>query len=111
MNINLDFTEIGKRIQNRRTEIKMTQDQLAELVGTTQKHISQIEMGNHDTKLTTIAAIAKYLQVSVDYLIADYEDSTNESTLKVIMDEIRGMSAKQLEILRDNIKTIKKYER
>lgn len=111
MNINLDFKEVGKRIQLRRTEMTMTQEQLAELVGTDQKYISRIEMGYHNIKLETIAAIAKYLQVSIDYLIADYEDSTNESTLKVIMDEIRGMSAKQLEILRDNIKTIKKFER
>ncbi len=111
MNINLDFREIGSRIQFYRTEKRMTQEQLSELVGTSQKYISRIETGYHNVKLETIAAIAKALQVSVDMLVYDYNDSTNESTLKVIMDEIRGMSPRQLEMLRENIKTIKKFEK
>ena len=110
MNINLDFREIGIRIQFYRTKSKLTQEELAELVGTSQKYISRIETGYHNIKLGTIAAIAKHLQVSVDMLIADYDDSSDESTLKIILDDIRGMSPKQLEMLRDNIKTIKKFD-
>ena len=56
-----------------------------------------------------IVAIARALDVSVDYLIADYNDSNNPSTLQVILDEIRGMTPKQLEMLQENIKTIKKF--
>ena len=109
MNIDLDFRAIGMRIQKYRMEKGLTQDELAELVGTSQKYISRIETGYHNMKVDTIAAIAKYLGVSVDYLIADFTDSKNESTLKVIMDDIRGMSPKQLEMLRENINTIKKF--
>ena len=56
-----------------------------------------------------IVAIAKALDVSVDYLIADYEDSSNPSILQVIIDEIKGMTPNQLEMLQENIKTIKKF--
>lgn len=108
MNIELNFREIGARIQARRTELRMTQEHLAELVGTSQKYISRIEVGYHNVKLETIAAIAKYLKVSVESLIADYDDSTDENTLKLIMEDIRGMSPKQLDMLRDSIKMIKK---
>lgn len=109
MNIDLNLREIGIRIQKLRMEKGWTQEELAEKVGTSQKHLSQIEIGCHSMKVDTIAAIAKYLGVSVDYLIADFTDSKNESTLKVIMDDIRGMSPKQLEMLRENINTIKKF--
>ena len=109
MNVDLNLREIGVRIQKIRIEKGMTQEELAEKVGTSQKHLSQIEIGCHNMKLDTIAAIAKHLGVSVDLLLADYTDSKNESTLKVIMDEIREMSPKQLEMLRENINTIKKY--
>lgn len=109
MNNNLDFRKIGSRIQACRNEKKMTQEQLAELAGTSQKYISRIEVGYHSMKLETVVAIANALQVSLGALIADYEDGTDESNLKLILDDIRGMSANQLNILRDNIQTIKKY--
>jgi len=109
MNIDLDFKIIGLRIQKRRTEMKMTQAELAERIDTNQKHLSRIEGGYHRCTLDLIVAIAKALDVSVDYLIADYEDSSNPSTVQVIIDEIKGMTPKQLEMLQDNIKTIKKF--
>ena len=109
MNIELDFKLIGSRIQKIRTEKKMTQSDLAELIDTNQKHLSRIEGGYHRCTLDIIVAIAKALDVSVDYLIADYEDSSNPSTVQVIIDEIKGMTAKQLEMLQENIKTIKKF--
>ncbi len=109
MNYELDFEKIGKRIQSFRTERKLTQAELAELIDTNQKHLSRIESGYHRSSLDTIVAISRALNISVDSLIADYEDSTDESNLKLIIDDIRGMSANQLNILRDNIQTIKKY--
>ena len=81
---------------------------MAELVGTSQKYISRIEVGYHNVKLETIAAIAKSLKISVEYLIADYNNGNDENTLKLIMEDIRGMSPKQLDMLRDSIKMIKK---
>ena len=109
MNIELDFKIIGLRIQKRRTEMKMTQAELAERIDTNQKHLSRIEGGYHRCTLDIIVAIAKALDVSVDYLIADYEDSSNPSTVQVIIDEIKDMTPKQLEMLQENIKTIKKF--
>lgn len=109
MNIELDFKIIGLRIQKRRTEKKMTQADLAERIDTNQKHLSRIEGGYHRCTLDIIVAIAKALDVSVDYLIADYEDSSNPSTVQVIIDDIKGMTPKQLEMLQENIKTIKKF--
>jgi len=109
MNIELDFKEIGARIQKLRTDRKMTQAELAERIDTNQKHLSRIECGYHRSTLDAIVAIAKALDISVDYLIADFNDSKNASTLQVILNEIRDMTPKQLEMLRDNIKTIKKF--
>ena len=110
MNTELNFKTIGNRIQQYRIERKMTQEELAESIGTNQKHISRIESGMHRSNLDTIVAIARTLRISVDILIADFNDSTDESTLKLLMDEIRGMDATQLNMLRDSIAMIKKYK-
>ena len=109
MNINLDFQKIGTRIQAYRTEKRMTQEELSEIVGTSQKYISRIEMGYHSTKLETIAAIDKALNVSIDILVYGNEGS-DEAALQIILNEIRGMNPKQLEMLRENIRTIKKFD-
>ena len=108
MNIELDFKIIGARIQKCRTDKKMTQAELAEKIDTNQKHLSRIEGGYHRSTLDAIVAIARALDVSVDYLIADYNESSNPSTLQVILDDIRDFTPQQLELLQDNIKTIKK---
>lgn len=109
MNIELDFKEIGSRIQKCRNDKKLTQGELAEMIDTNQKHLSRIEGGYHRSTLDTIVAIARALEVSVDYLVADFKDSNNSSTLQVILDDIKGMSPKQLEMLQENIQTIKKF--
>ena len=49
------------------------------------------------------------LEIPVDSLIADFTDSTDASTLKLILDDIKGMNSKQLEMLQENIQTIKKF--
>lgn len=105
----LNFIKIGNRIQYYRNQNNMTQAQLAELIGTNQKHISKIELGQLRVKLDTIYAITTALHISIDTLIADYDNSNDEANLKLILDEIRGMNHKQLKMLRENIATIKKF--
>ena len=108
MNNTLDFCEIGRRIHQFRKEKKMSQEALGECIGSTQKYISSIEAGEHRCSFDTIVGICRALNKPVDSLIADYDDSNDESTIKLIVDEIRGMNKQQLDMLRDNIRTIKK---
>ena len=110
MNTELDFKLVGNRIQKLRMKQHLTQAALAEMIGTTQKHLSRIEAGYHHCKLDTAYAIAVALHVPLDALVADDTDSNSESTLKMLSEQMRGMSAKQLKMLRENIATIKKYD-
>ena len=110
MNMPIDFRIVGNRIQKYRIEKKLTQEKLAELIDSSQTYISEIEAGKHRLYFDTAVSIAQALQISVYKLIADYGDSTNESTLQDILNEIRCMSPKQLELLKDNINTLKKLD-
>ena len=110
MNNFLDFKKIGSRIQDYRIKNNLTQTELADIIGTNQKHLSRIEGGYHRSSFDTIVAIARALHISVDALIADFNDSSDESTIKLIIDDIREMNPKQLEMLRENISTIKKFK-
>lgn len=110
MNNPVDFRIVGNKIQKYRLENNLTQEELAELINSSQTYLSEVEAGKHRLFFDTVVAIARALNISVDKLIADFEDSNNESTLQEILNEIRGMSAKQLELLQDNINTLKKLD-
>lgn len=111
MNNVIDFRIIGNSIQKYRIENHLTQDDLAELIGSSQTYVSEVEAGKHRLFFDTVVAIVQALNISVDKLIAEFDDSNNESTLQEILNDIRGMSAKQLELLRDNINTLKKLDK
>lgn len=108
MNTPIDFRVIGNRIQKYRIENKLTQENLAELIDSTQAYISEIEAGKHRLFLDTVITIVQVLNISVDDLIADYKDSNNASTLQVILNDIKGLKPEYLELLQVQVKTLKK---
>ncbi|MDE7422544.1 MAG: helix-turn-helix domain-containing protein [Lachnospiraceae bacterium] len=67
----LDFKSIGKRIKIARIKCNITQEILANKIGITPQHVSNIETGNSSVSLPTLVAIANLLKVSVDELLCD----------------------------------------
>ena len=67
----LNFKAIGKRIKIARINQNMTQETVADKIGVTPQHVSNIETGNSSVSLTTLVAIANLLKVSADELLCD----------------------------------------
>ena len=67
----MDLTMIGKRIKTVREAAQITQEELAEAVGCTAKHIGAIERGIKTPRLDTFIIIANTTGVSADYLLQD----------------------------------------
>ncbi len=59
---------------------------------------------------TIIYNIAKVLNVSIDTFAVDFEQDNSNIFLSSIRPDVENMSKKQLDMLRDSIETIKKYE-
>ncbi len=66
---NLNYIEIGKRIQIKRKELKLTQETLSEIIDVSPSYVSEIERGCSVSSLATITKIAQALDLSLDYLI------------------------------------------
>lgn len=107
---NINLVNIGSRIQKRRQNLKLTQEQVAERVGITQKHLSRIEKGYHNPHFDMIIALAKVLDVPVDAFAEDFEDENVNIFLQLIKDDVKEMSKQQLNMLRENIEVIKKFD-
>ena len=67
----LDYESIGKRIKRYRTDKKMSQEDLGEVVHATPVYLSYIENGSRSPSLELLVMIANALDVSADDLLTD----------------------------------------
>lgn len=68
-NDNLNLKIIGLNIAAERKRKALTQEQLAEIVGTTKNTISLTELGKQNLTILKFLAIAKALGISLDELV------------------------------------------
>ena len=70
----LNMIKFAYRLKQLRKEAKLKQSELAKILNTTQRRISHLESGKIEPDLITLVALAKYFDVTIDYLvgITDY---------------------------------------
>lgn len=74
--------KIGERILEARTRRNLTQEELAERVGSVASYISNIERKNKCPSLSLLRKIVKELDVSYDYLLMDDFDMDKQLEIK-----------------------------
>lgn len=57
-----------QRLKDLREDIDKTQTQIAEIIKTTQKQYSRWETGEYDIPFEIVIELAKYYNVSIDYI-------------------------------------------
>lgn len=67
----INYARLGLNIKKKRQEIKLTQEELAEMVGCYPSHISNIENNYTKASLNILLAIANSLGTSIDYFLSD----------------------------------------
>ncbi|MBR3620209.1 MAG: helix-turn-helix transcriptional regulator [Clostridia bacterium] len=64
----------GERIRDLRKEAKLNQDEFAEAIGISRSTLGDIELDKRSISSTTALEIAKYFNVSVDFVLAKTDD-------------------------------------
>jgi transcriptional regulator with XRE-family HTH domain len=72
---------LGKRVRTLRTGLKLSQEQLAERSNLHWTHISGIERGQHNLKLTTLCRVAHGLGLSLSELFSGIAIAGRQKTL------------------------------
>ncbi len=106
---NLVNIQIGERIQHYRKKAGLSQEEVAEQSGLTQKHISRIEGGYHSSLFITIMMIAKAINVPIDAFTENIDENAHSAIINTIIAEMADMNRTQLEMLKDSIEIIKKH--
>lgn len=86
---------IGKRIQACRKKKGLTQDQLAEKIMLSPNHLSAIERGVYNVKLSTLVEIMNHLDCSADDLFMDVIKSGYKIRSSRLSDMIEGLDMEE----------------
>ena len=84
----------GSRVQHYRNQRNLTQEELAQKLGTEQNYISQIESGRKMMSAAMLRKMSIALQVSADALLFERSDAVRMQNLFSLLD---GQSAKTVE--------------
>ena len=99
---------IGQRINAVLAEKDIKQKDLAKAIGVTDNTISYFVSGKRTPNTEQIVGIAKFLDVSADYLLGLSLNMTTDIELQAVCDYI-GLSDILINYIRDTIIKIKKY--
>lgn len=94
----MDKKIIGEKISSLRKEKGLTQKELADRLGVTDKAISKWETGVHFPDIAIMESLAEELEITVSELLG-FEDATKEEVIKgmtLVSDEEKMKTKKQM---------------
>ena len=103
----LDYYEIGQRIRKIRKARRLSQEQLAELVGISTTHMSHIETANTKLSLPVLASIASALEVQIDALVYDQPRDSVTVALKDVSEVLQSCTVKEARLIADMVRAMK----
>jgi transcriptional regulator with XRE-family HTH domain len=80
-NFTVDYVALGAKIRQERENMKMSQEAISEKVGLSESFYGHIERGDRTLSVDSLVKIARYLNLSLDYLLMDSIDSDDNSKL------------------------------
>lgn len=92
--------QIGKRIYDRRKQLRLTQDELAERANITSQTISAAELGKKALRPENIIGVSRALNMSTDYLLQGIITSEDK---QLILKDTSDLSPEQFRYLEDII--------
>lgn len=98
--MDITLQEVGKRLYERRKQLRMTQEELAEQVGITAQTISTAELGKKAMRADTIIRVCIALDISADYLLFG---TVSTQDLSILSQKVSPLSPSQYRHLEDAI--------
>lgn len=95
----VDYILLGKRIAKKRRELGLTQVQVNEMAGLSDKYLSNIETARSIPSIDVLMRICSALAITPDYLLNGTLIKENTELSDKIADKSKALSEKQLKLL------------
>lgn len=84
--------EFGKRVKETRKTQRLTQEQLADILGVDRAHLGRIEIGKSTCSIDLLVELSEALHVSVDYLLKG-KPQRIDSQKEELLNKIRNLES------------------
>lgn len=102
----MDRKALGAAIKAARSENKITQEQLAEMIGIVPSHVKQIEAGTRSPSVEVLYKLAHKLNISVDDIFFPGRKDDQELLYKIER-SLHGCSVHDLRVVYSTITALK----
>ncbi|QOX63728.1 helix-turn-helix transcriptional regulator [Anoxybacterium hadale] len=102
----MDRKALGRAIKASRTENKITQEQLAEIIGVAPSHIKQLEAGNRSPSIEVLYQLAHVLNLSIDQIFFPERKDDKELVYKIER-SLQDCSVHELKVIYSTISAMK----
>ena len=96
------LTEMGERLSKRRKQLGLTQEQLAEMAGSTTQTISTAETGRKALRPENVLKLCVALDISIDYLFRGQSPDQDFSLLSTKISQLTPEQYQYLETIIDS---------
>ena len=90
--------DFGKYLRALRVERRMSQEELAKLLGTTKQVISHYETGQRSPKITVVSQYAKILGISLEELCGETPEP-KKSPLASVLEQLLTLDQEDLKVV------------
>ena len=97
----MDYYAIGQRIRKYRKAARLSQEELAELVGISPTHMSHIETGNTKLSLSVLVLIATKLSVRTDDLLFEKVPVSRSAAAEELVQALDGCTEKEMRFIKE----------
>ena len=101
----IDYSKIGQKIKQKRQELGMSQEELAEICDISYSYIGHIERASRNLSLNTAVKLSQILNVSLDYLLLD-AIPTESALINSITSDLKNHAPAQVEKFLNAVKIL-----
>lgn len=102
----MDYKRLGMRIREERQKLNLTQEKLAEKAEISEAYVGQIERGERAMSLDTLVNLANKLGVTVDYLLSDSIELSDDNFVDQIRQIMMNRTTKEKQMGLDVLKVM-----
>lgn len=102
----LNYSFLGKRIREERLRLHLTQEELAEDVNISSAYLGQVERGERHITLDKLIPLSRRLGVSVDFLLSDYIQPSDDVYLSLLRQLLDGRTEQEKALAVNMIKLL-----
>lgn len=106
--MDINYKDIGRRIRNERINRNLTQEKLAEMIGISVTHMSNIENANTKLSLPVFIAVANALDCDADILLSGSLSNNRRSASLIISDLLDGCTKEENRVIIDVVQKLKR---